>query len=83
MAISPDPVEGAVAGTEINLTATADVTEGTTYAWEGTNGTFNLTNMAGVIFTPTAQGTCTVKVTATNGEKSVTDEISFEAGAGE
>lgn len=59
------------------------MTEGTTYAWEGTNGTFNLKNMAGVYFTPTAEGACTVKVTVTNGDKSVTDEVSFTAGAGE
>ena len=76
-------MEGAVAGTAVALTATPDLAEGTTYAWEGTNGSFNATDTATVQFTPTAQGACTVKVTATNGEKSVTDEISFEAGAGE
>lgn len=83
MEISPDPVEGAKAGTAVSLTATPDVTEGTTYLWEGTNGSFDANNTATVQFTPTAQGACTAKVTATNGEKVVTDEISFEAGASE
>lgn len=81
--ITPDPVEGAVEGTAVALTATPDLAEGTTYAWEGTNGSFDANNVATVQFTPTAQGACTVKVTATNGEKSVTDEISFTAGASE
>lgn len=76
-------MEGAVAGTAVALTATPDVTEGTTYAWEGTNGSFNANDTATVQFTPTAQGACTAKVTVTNGEKVVTDEISFTAGAGE
>lgn len=67
----------------MTLTATADLTEGTTYAWEGTNGSFNANDTASVQFTPTAQGACTAKVTATNGDKSVTDEISFTAGASE
>lgn len=83
MEISPDPVEGAIAETAVELTATADVTEGTTYKWEGTNGTFNADNVAAVEFTPTAEGACTVKVTVTNGDKTATDEISFEAGASE
>ena len=72
-----------MAGTAVALTATADVTEGTTYAWEGTNGSFDVNNTATVNFTPTSAGACTAKVTATNGEKVVTDEISFTAGAGE
>ena len=59
------------------------MTEGTTYAWEGTNGTFDVDNTASVNFTPTAEGACTVKVTATNGDKTVTDEVTFTAGAGE
>lgn len=70
-------------GTAKAFTATADLTEGTTYAWEGTNGTFDVNNVVSVNFTPTAEGACTVKVTATNGEKVVTDEVSFTAGAGE
>lgn len=80
MSITPDPVEGAVAGTAIALTATADVTEGTTYAWEGTNGSFDADDVASVNFTPTAQGACTVKVTATNGEKTAIDTLEFTAG---
>lgn len=83
VAITPDPVEGAVEGTAIALTATADGSGSTTYAWEGTNGTFGNTFMQTVYFTPTAEGACTVKVTATEGDVSVTDEISFTAGASE
>lgn len=79
MSISPNPVEGAVAGTAVAFTATADLTEGTTYAWEGTNVTFDHNNVASVNATPTASGACTVKVTATNGEKTAVDTVEFTA----
>ena len=79
MSISPETVDSAVAGTAVAFTATADLTEGTTYAWEGTNGTFDVSNTASVNFTPTAEGACTVKVTVTNGEKTAVDTVEFTA----
>lgn len=81
--ITPDPVEGAVAGTAVAFTATPDVTEGTTYVWEGTNVTFDHNNVASVNATPTASGACTVKVTATNGDETATDTVSFTASEAE
>lgn len=81
--ITPDTVASAVAGTAVAFTATPDVTEGTTYAWEGTNGTFNVNNVATVNFTPTASGACTVTVTVTNGDDTATDTVSFTASEAE
>lgn len=81
--ITPDPVESAVEGTAVAFTATPDVTEGTTYSWEGTNGSFNVNNTATVNFTPTASGACTVTVTATNGDETATDTVSFTASEAE
>lgn len=81
MSISPETVESAVAGTAVAFTATPDVTEGTTYAWEGTNVTFDHNNVASVNATPTAEGACTVKVTVTNGDKTAVDTVEFTASA--
>lgn len=81
--IAPASPSDPKAGTAIPFTATADVTDGTTYKWEGTNGSFDGDTAQSANFTPTAQGECTVKVTATNGSKSVVDQISFTAGASE
>lgn len=77
--ITPDPVESATNGTPVSLTATADVTEGTTYAWSGTNGTFNEMNKSTAQFTPTSAGACTVTVKATNNGVTVQDTVSFTA----
>lgn len=81
VAISPASPSDPKQGTAIAFTATPDVTEGTTYKWEGTNGSFDGDTTQTVNFTPSAQGECTVKVTATNNGKAVTNQISFSAGA--
>ena len=74
-------MESAVEGTAVAFTATPDVTDGVTYAWTGTNVNFDAQNTASVNATPQAEGACTVKVTVTKGDKSVTDEVSFTASA--
>ena len=81
VSITPETVESAVEGTAVAFTATPDVTDGVTYAWTGTNVTFDAQDTASVNATPQAEGACTVKVTVTKGDKSVSDEVSFTAGA--
>lgn len=80
VAITPDPVESATNGSPVSLTATADVTEGTTYQWSvsgDATGNFNNTNQATVQFTPNATGSCTVTVKATNNGVIVQDSVTF------
>lgn len=80
VAITPDPVEGATNGTGIDLTATADVTEGTTYLWSSSGvatGSFDATNKATAKFTPNATGECTITVKATNNGVTVQDSVTF------
>lgn len=78
--ITPDPVESATSGTAVSLTATADVTEGTTYQWTvagDVTGTFDDAKKAAVQFTPSATGSCTVTVKATNNGITVQDSVTF------
>lgn len=75
--ITPDPVTGAIVSQQITLQAVADYTDGTTYKWTGTNVTFEADNEATALVTPSAEAECSVTVTATNGEKVVTDTVTF------
>lgn len=78
--ISPDPVESATNGSAVSLTATADVTAGTTYEWSvsgDATGSFDNANQASVQFTPSATGSCTVTVKATNNGVIVQDSVTF------
>ena len=78
--ITPDPVESATNGSPVSLTATADVTEGTTYQWSvsgDATGNFNSTNQATTQFTPSATGSCTVTVKAMNNGVTVQDSVTF------
>lgn len=80
VAITPDPVSGATNGTGIDLTATADVTDGTTYLWSSSGaatGVFDATNKATAKFTPNATGECTITVKATNNGVTVQDSVTF------
>lgn len=78
--ITPDPVESATNGSAVSLTATADVTEGTVYQWTvsgDVTGSFDNANQATVQFTPSATGSCTVTVKATNNGTIVQDSVTF------
>lgn len=80
VAITPDPVEGATNGTAVNLTATADVTDGTTYLWSASGaatGSFDSTNKATAKFTPNAAGECTITVKAMRNGVTVQDSVTF------